>query len=96
LGNELYGDDGFRGQIKEYTKNPGSLPLLTGVISNWTKIFTVIASEEKQSQSLRLLHFTSFEALSNTGGTLHQAGKTHIPHPQLSQIKKAMKVVHSN
>ena len=52
MGNELYGDDGFRGQIKEYTKNPGSLPLLTGVISNWTKIFTVIANEEKQSQSL--------------------------------------------
>jgi hypothetical protein len=32
LRNELCGDDGFRGQIKEYTKNPGSSPLLTGVI----------------------------------------------------------------
>ncbi|KHG39993.1 hypothetical protein OA07_20395 [Aphanizomenon flos-aquae 2012/KM1/D3] len=30
------------------------------VLSNWTKIFTVIASEGKQSQPLRLLHFTSF------------------------------------
>ncbi|WP_071992858.1 Imm30 family immunity protein [Aphanizomenon flos-aquae] len=29
-------------------------------LSNWTKIFTVIASEGKQSQPLRLLHFTSF------------------------------------
>lgn len=32
LGNELCGDEGFRGQIKEYTKNPSSSPLLTGVI----------------------------------------------------------------
>ncbi|MTJ09037.1 hypothetical protein [Anabaena sp. UHCC 0204] len=32
LRNELCGDDGFRGQIKEYTKNPGSSPLLTGAI----------------------------------------------------------------
>jgi hypothetical protein len=32
LRNELCGDDGFRGQIKEYTKNPASSPLLTGVI----------------------------------------------------------------
>ena len=32
LRNELCGDDGFRGQLKEYTKNPGSSPLLTGVI----------------------------------------------------------------
>jgi hypothetical protein len=32
LRNELCGDDGFRGQIKEYTKNPGSSPLLTGLI----------------------------------------------------------------
>jgi hypothetical protein len=32
LRNELCGDDGFRGQIKEYSKNPGSSPLLTGVI----------------------------------------------------------------
>jgi hypothetical protein len=32
LRNELCGDNGFRGQIKEHTKNPGSSPLLTGVI----------------------------------------------------------------
>ena len=32
LRNELCGDDGFRGQLTEYTKNPGSSPLLTGVI----------------------------------------------------------------
>jgi hypothetical protein len=32
LRNELCGDDGFRDQLKEYTKNPGSSPLLTGVI----------------------------------------------------------------
>ncbi|MDJ0737238.1 MAG: hypothetical protein QNJ47_24760 [Nostocaceae cyanobacterium] len=32
LRNELCGDEGFRGQIKEYTKNPGSSPLLTGLI----------------------------------------------------------------
>jgi len=32
LRNELCGDDGFRGQLREYTRNPGSSPLLTGVI----------------------------------------------------------------
>ncbi|BAY07649.1 hypothetical protein [Calothrix sp. NIES-2098] len=32
LRQELCGDDGFRGQLKEYTKNPGSAPLLTGLI----------------------------------------------------------------
>jgi hypothetical protein len=32
LRNELCGDEGFRSQIKEYTKNPGSSPLLTGLI----------------------------------------------------------------
>ncbi len=32
LREELCGDDGFRGQIKEYTKNPESKPLLTGLI----------------------------------------------------------------
>jgi hypothetical protein len=32
LRQELCGDDGFRGQLKEYTKNPGSTPLLTGLI----------------------------------------------------------------
>ena len=31
-------------------------------VSNWTKIFTVIASEAKQSQPLRLLHSTSFHS----------------------------------
>lgn len=29
LRQELCGDDGFRGQLKEYTKNPGNAPLLT-------------------------------------------------------------------
>ncbi|MBE9005693.1 hypothetical protein IQ259_11710 [Fortiea sp. LEGE XX443] len=32
LRQELCGDEGFRGQLKEYTKNPGSTPLLTGLI----------------------------------------------------------------
>jgi hypothetical protein len=29
---ELCGDEGLRAQFKEYTKNPGSTPLLTGLI----------------------------------------------------------------
>ena len=29
---ELCGNDGLRAQFKEYTKNPGSTPLLTGLI----------------------------------------------------------------
>ncbi len=32
LRKELCGDEGFRGKVKEYTKNPGSAPLLTGLI----------------------------------------------------------------
>jgi divalent metal cation (Fe/Co/Zn/Cd) transporter len=32
LRRELCGDDGFRGKVKEYTNNPGSAPLLTGLI----------------------------------------------------------------
>ncbi|WP_017652884.1 hypothetical protein [Fortiea contorta] len=32
LRQELCGDDGFRSQLKEYTKNPGSTSLLTGLI----------------------------------------------------------------
>jgi len=32
LRNELCGDDGFRTQVKEYSKNPASTPLLTGLI----------------------------------------------------------------
>jgi hypothetical protein len=32
LRKELCGDDGFRGKVKEYTNNPGSAPLLTGLI----------------------------------------------------------------
>jgi hypothetical protein len=32
LRQELCGDEGFRGQLSEYTKNPGSTPLLTGLI----------------------------------------------------------------
>lgn len=29
---EVCGDEGFRGKVKDYSKNPGSAPLLTGVI----------------------------------------------------------------
>lgn len=32
LRQEVCGDEGFRTQIKEYSKNPGSAPLLTGLI----------------------------------------------------------------
>ncbi|BAY23094.1 hypothetical protein NIES2100_28580 [Calothrix sp. NIES-2100] len=32
LRQELCGDEGFRGQLKEYTKKPGDAPLLTGLI----------------------------------------------------------------
>jgi hypothetical protein len=32
LRKEICGDEGFRGKVKEYSKNPGSAPLLTGVI----------------------------------------------------------------
>ncbi|WP_026104020.1 hypothetical protein [Anabaena sp. PCC 7108] len=32
LRRELCGDEGFSSQIKEYSKNPGSAPLLTGLI----------------------------------------------------------------
>ena len=32
LREELCGNDGLRAQFKEYTKNPGSTPLLTGLI----------------------------------------------------------------
>jgi len=32
LRKELCGDDGFRGKVKEYTNNPSSAPLLTGLI----------------------------------------------------------------
>ncbi|MDJ0515379.1 MAG: hypothetical protein QNJ74_03655 [Trichodesmium sp. MO_231.B1] len=32
LRQELCGDEGFRAQFKEYSKNPGSAPLLTGLI----------------------------------------------------------------
>ena len=36
------------------------IKLESKIVSNWTKIFTVIASEGKQSQPWRLLDFTSF------------------------------------
>ncbi|MDK2463134.1 hypothetical protein QHH11_29205, partial [Aphanizomenon sp. PH219] len=36
------------------------------LLSNWTKIFTVIAREGKQSQPWRLLHFTSFPMANAT------------------------------
>ena len=35
-------------------------------ISNWTKIFTVIVREGKQSQPLELLDFTSFHMANAT------------------------------
>ena len=41
LRNELCGDDGFRGQLKEYTKNPGNSPLLTGLIVSLVSIASV-------------------------------------------------------
>ncbi|MTJ29313.1 hypothetical protein FJR37_05710 [Aphanizomenon sp. UHCC 0183] len=50
-----------RFQIQYYCQSPETL-----LISNWTKIFTVIASEGKQSQPLELLHFTSFHMANAT------------------------------
>ena len=38
LRKELCGDDGFRGKVKEYTNNPGSAPLLTGLIVSLSSI----------------------------------------------------------
>jgi hypothetical protein len=38
LSQELCGDEGFRSQFKEYTKNPGSAPLLTGLIVSLTTL----------------------------------------------------------
>lgn len=38
LRQELCGDDGFRAQFQEYTKNPGSAPLLTGLIVSLTTL----------------------------------------------------------
>ena len=38
LRKELCGDDGFRGKVKEYTNNPGSAPLLTGLIVSLVSI----------------------------------------------------------
>lgn len=35
---EICGDEGFRGKVKEYSKNPGSAPLLTGVIVSLVSI----------------------------------------------------------
>jgi len=35
---ELCGDDGFRAQFQEYTRNPGSAPLLTGLIVSLTTL----------------------------------------------------------
>ncbi|WGV27166.1 hypothetical protein [Halotia branconii] len=40
LRQELCGDDGFRGQLKEYTKNQGNAPLLTGLIVSLVGIAT--------------------------------------------------------
>ncbi|AFY35492.1 hypothetical protein [Calothrix sp. PCC 7507] len=40
LRQEVCGDDGFRGQIQEYTKNPGSTPLLTGLIVSLVGVAT--------------------------------------------------------
>lgn len=38
LRQELCGDDGFRAQFQKYTKNPGSAPLLTGLIVSLTTL----------------------------------------------------------
>jgi hypothetical protein len=38
LREELCGDDGFRAQFQEYTKNPASAPLLTGLIVSVTTL----------------------------------------------------------
>ncbi len=38
LREELCGDEGFRAQFQEYTKNPGSAPLLTGLIVSLTSL----------------------------------------------------------
>lgn len=38
LREELCGNDGFRAQFQEYTKNPGSAPLLTGLIVSLTTL----------------------------------------------------------
>ncbi|NJN13316.1 MAG: hypothetical protein HC815_37540 [Richelia sp. RM1_1_1] len=38
LREELCGNDGFRAQFQEYTKNPGSAPLLTGLIVSITTL----------------------------------------------------------
>jgi hypothetical protein len=38
LREELCGNDGFQAQFKEYTKNPGSTPLLTGLIVSITTL----------------------------------------------------------
>jgi hypothetical protein len=38
LREELCGDEGFRAQFQEYTKNPGSAPLLTGLIVSLTAL----------------------------------------------------------
>ncbi len=40
LRQEVCGDDGFRGQIAEYTKNPGNAPLLTGLIVSLVGVAT--------------------------------------------------------
>ncbi|MBW4464710.1 MAG: hypothetical protein KME07_04625 [Pegethrix bostrychoides GSE-TBD4-15B] len=37
---EICEDDGFRGKVKEYTKNPGSAPLLTGAIVSLVTLAT--------------------------------------------------------
>ena len=38
LREELCGDEGFSAQFQEYTKNPGSAPLLTGLIVSITSL----------------------------------------------------------
>ena len=38
LRQEICGDEGFRAQFKNYTRNPGSAPLLTGLIVSLTTI----------------------------------------------------------
>ncbi len=50
------------GQFLAILKSLPAEIVVTTVVSNWTKIFTVIASEAKQSQPLRLRHSTAFHS----------------------------------
>ncbi|MGB3402586.1 MAG: hypothetical protein WBA77_07835 [Microcoleaceae cyanobacterium] len=44
LRTEICGDEGFRSKINEFNKNPGSAPLLTGLIVYLVEITTIAIS----------------------------------------------------